>query len=164
MKTSRILKIAVASALVALILPVAQMWAADMKPEKTEMPTMTLAQLHAKQLPLIRQTLENVRKAVEAGQKEQALAELKKVKDLLTMTDQILAQNIQPAFVNTVCPIMGSKIDPAQVTPALTREFNGQKVAFCCAMCPPAWDKLTDTQKQAKLSAAQAAAEKEHQH
>ncbi len=58
------------------------------------------------------------------------------------------------AFVNTKCPIMGSKIDASKVTAELTREFNGQKVAFCCGGCLPAWDKLTDAQKQTKLDAA----------
>jgi hypothetical protein len=36
----------------------------------------------------------------------------------------------------------------------LTRDFNGQKVGFCCDGCPPAWDKLTDEQKTAKLASA----------
>ncbi len=49
---------------------------------------------------------------------------------------------------------MGAKIDLRNVSAALTREYKGQKVAFCCAMCPPAWDKLTDAQKEAKLKAA----------
>ena len=53
--------------------------------------------------------------------------------------------------VNDRCPIMGGKIDPANVPDALTREFKGQKVGFCCGGCPAAWDKLSDAQKQAKL-------------
>lgn len=53
--------------------------------------------------------------------------------------------------VNDRCPIMGGKIDPAKVPAALTREFNGHKVGFCCGGCPAAWDKLSDTEKQAKL-------------
>jgi hypothetical protein len=58
------------------------------------------------------------------------------------------------AFANTKCPMMGSRIDASKVTPALTREFKGQKVAFCCGGCPAAWDKLSDAEKQAKLDAA----------
>ncbi len=58
------------------------------------------------------------------------------------------------AFVNLRCPIMGTPIVPGNVTPDLTREYKGQKVAFCCSMCPPAWDKLTDAEKDAKLKAA----------
>ena len=42
----------------------------------------------------------------------------------------------QPAqrrwFANTKCPIMGRPIDPAKVTESLTRDYKGQKVAFCC--------------------------------
>ncbi len=54
-------------------------------------------------------------------------------------------------FVNSSCPMMGRKIDPAKVPDTLTRDFKGQKVAFCCADCPAAWDKLSDTDKAAKL-------------
>jgi len=55
--------------------------------------------------------------------------------------------------VNTKCPIMGGKIDPANVPAKLTRMFKGQKVGFCCGGCPAKWDKLTDEQKEAKLNA-----------
>lgn len=57
-------------------------------------------------------------------------------------------------FVNSVCPIMGTPIHPASVPASLTREYKGQKVAFCCSMCPPVWDKLTDAEKDAKLAKA----------
>jgi hypothetical protein len=57
-------------------------------------------------------------------------------------------------FVNDKCPIQGEAIDPAKVTPDLVREYKGQKVAFCCGMCPPQWDKLTDAEKDAKLAKA----------
>jgi hypothetical protein len=56
-------------------------------------------------------------------------------------------------YVNVKCPIMKGDIDPAKVTDATTRVFNGQKVAFCCAGCPAQWDKLSDKEKQAKLDA-----------
>ena len=58
-----------------------------------------------------------------------------------------------PPVVNALCPIMGSKMDPANVPPGLTRMFRGQKVGFCCAMCLPIWDKLSDDDKKAKLAA-----------
>jgi hypothetical protein len=57
-------------------------------------------------------------------------------------------------YANTACPIMGSAIDPAKVTEALTRTYKGQKIAFCCNGCPALWDKLDDAQKDAKLKAA----------
>ena len=56
--------------------------------------------------------------------------------------------------VNAKCPIMGNAIDSAKVPQELTRVYKGQTVGFCCAMCPPAWDKLTDAEKDAKLQAA----------
>ncbi len=56
------------------------------------------------------------------------------------------------ACVNSTCPMMGNPIDPAKVPVSLTREFYGQKVGFCCGDCLPAWDKLTDNQKAAKLA------------
>lgn len=59
-----------------------------------------------------------------------------------------------PAYANTKCPIQGNVINPAKVTPELTREYKGQKVAFCCGGCPAAWDKLTDAEKDGKLKAA----------
>ena len=55
-------------------------------------------------------------------------------------------------FVNSSCPLLGSKIDPANVPDTLTRDFKGQKVAFCCADCLPKWDELSDTDKAAKLA------------
>jgi len=54
-------------------------------------------------------------------------------------------------FANTKCPIMGGAIDPAKVPESLTRVYKGQKVAFCCGMCPAKWDKLTDAEKDAKF-------------
>jgi hypothetical protein len=57
-------------------------------------------------------------------------------------------------FINTRCPIMGTPIDPNNVPANLTREFKGQKVAFCCGGCPSLWDKLTDKEKEAKLQQA----------
>ena len=57
-------------------------------------------------------------------------------------------------FANAKCPIMGSPIDPATVPANLVKDFNGQKIAFCCAGCPEAWDKLSDAEKTAKLAAS----------
>jgi hypothetical protein len=57
-------------------------------------------------------------------------------------------------IVNARCPIMGGK----PVT-ALTRDYNGQKVGFCCGGCPAQWDKLTDAEKNVKLAKAMAASQ-----
>jgi hypothetical protein len=70
-----------------------------------------------------------------------------------------LVKRLKPAssptgkFVNARCPIMGGAINPARVTDDLTREYKGQKVAFCCGGCPPEWDKLSPAEKDAKLKA-----------
>ena len=60
----------------------------------------------------------------------------------------------QAKFVNTRCPMMKNPIKPDEVPDKLTREFKGQKVAFCCPGCPDAWDKLTGAEKTAKLAKA----------
>ena len=62
------------------------------------------------------------------------------------------------AVVNATCPMMGNKLDQANVPAGLTREFQGKKVGFCCGGCPVAWDKLTDARKSDKLAAAMAPA------
>jgi len=56
--------------------------------------------------------------------------------------------------VNSKCPIMGTALDRTKVPPSLVQDFEGQKVGFCCAMCPPQWRALSDDQKRAKLAAA----------
>jgi len=58
------------------------------------------------------------------------------------------------ATVNAKCPLMGSKFNNAKVSPDLVREFEGQKIGFCCAGCPDKWDKLSDVEKATKLATA----------
>ena len=122
------------------------------------------------------QQVEAAKKAIEAGDKTAALAALTKIEANLqavkTMAAQKHYKNCQkcgsdktcpkkstekaarPAVVNKTCPMMGTKIDPANVPDNLYREFKGQGVAFCCGGCPDAWDKLPDEEKQAKLDKA----------
>ncbi|NQU75799.1 MAG: hypothetical protein HQ546_05740 [Planctomycetes bacterium] len=70
-----------------------------------------------------------------------------------TTTPAEMVQKSQAAgFVNVRCPIMGTTIDPANVSDSLTRTHKGNKVAFCCAGCPATWDKLSDAEKDAKLA------------
>ena len=69
-----------------------------------------------------------------------------------TETAKVVQAAVQ--FANVRCPIMGTAMTLASVPENLTRQYKGQKVAFCCAACPPAWDKLSDEQKAAKLAAA----------
>ena len=53
------------------------------------------------------------------------------------------------AAVNTKCPMNGEMADQA-----VTTEYNGHTVAFCCSKCVTAWGNLDDSQKQAKLEGA----------
>ena len=62
------------------------------------------------------------------------------------------------ATVNAKCPMMGNKFNSAKVPLDLVRDFAGQKVGFCCAMCLPKWDKLSDVDKAAKLATVMAPA------
>ena len=125
---------------------------------------VSLSEIHSKTIPHALQALANARKAVQAGHKAHALAELQKIELALQLTHQTLAQHVQPSFVNATCPVMGSKINPAKVTANLVREYKGQKVAFCCAGCPATWDKLSVSQKQAKLVKAKVAQPMQYKH
>lgn len=77
---------------------------------------------------------------------EEKMAEMK-----CPMCGKMMAE--EPKVVNSACPITGKKIDPYDVPDNLIREFRGEKVGFCSPNCPPAWDKLSDAEKQAKLDA-----------
>lgn len=109
---------------------------------------------HAKHLPMISGSIEKAIKAIEAGNKETALAELHKAQKMLTVIKKGIAKYVTPKFVNSKCPLMDSPINPDKVTKNLIREYKGQKVAFCCSKCLPKWDKLTDAEKDAKLAKA----------
>jgi len=111
----------------------------------------TLEAIHSKRLPALRASVEQAIRHTEAGHPQAALEELRRLQNSLVALQEALGRHLQPAYVNTRCPIMGSPIDPAKVTAELTREYQGQKVAFCCGGCPAAWDALTDTEKAAKL-------------
>ena len=148
MRKRRLVQITIATCLIALLLPMAQSWAANHMHNDPKASVLTLEQLYNKQLPLLSQALADARKAVQMGHKEHALAELTKVENHLAIVHKTLGTHVTPAFINATCPIMGSKINPAKVTANLVREYKGQKVAFCCAGCPAAWDKLPNSQKQ----------------
>ncbi len=52
--------------------------------------------------------------------------------------------------VNDYCAIMPE--DP--VDPTITREWNGQKIGFCCQGCLKDWDAMTDVQKSDAVKTA----------
>jgi hypothetical protein len=53
--------------------------------------------------------------------------------------------------VNTKCPIMGGDISVPDLTAELVKDWNGQKVGFCCPPCLEEWDELSDEQKAERL-------------
>ena len=112
----------------------------------------SLDRIHSEQLPAVLKSIDEAVGAVEAGDSKAALNELHKAKKLIAAVNEAIGRYIKPKFVNNRCPVMGTPIKPGKVTKNLIREFKGQKVAFCCARCPAKWDKLTDTEKQAKLA------------
>ncbi len=114
----------------------------------------SLEEIYSRDLPMAILSIGQAIKATESGDKKTELAELNKAVNMLVTIHAALGKHVKPQFVNSRCPIMGSPIDRDKVDASLTRDYNGQKIAFCCGGCPSAWDKLTDAQKQAKLSGA----------
>ncbi len=112
--------------------------------------------------------IEHAEKAVKNGNQEKALAHLadarKAVKQVAhhMMHHGTKAENAQAKhaakespearFANSKCPIMGKRINPEKVKPALVRQFDGKQVAFCCGGCPRRWDKLSQEEKARKLA------------
>jgi hypothetical protein len=115
---------------------------------------VTLRMIHAQQLPALQKAILSAARQVESGNSQAALAELKRAQDMLEGLQKTLEQQVKPRFANARCPIMGAPIQAANVPLSLTRSFEGQKVAFCCASCPNAWDRLSHPEKAAKLAAA----------
>ena len=115
---------------------------------------LSLEKIHSEHLPMVSQSIDKAIKAVEAGNKETALAELHKAQKMLATVKDGIGKHVKPKFANISCPIMGSPINPEKVGKNLIRDYKGQKVAFCCGGCPSKWDKLTDAEKTAKLAKA----------
>jgi iron-sulfur cluster repair protein YtfE (RIC family) len=115
---------------------------------------------HQADIKALKTHIEAARAAVTAGESKTALAELDKAHGLVAKLaayhapKEAKATAKTGAIINTRCPMMGREIDPANVPENLVREFNGRKVGFCCGGCPAAWDKLSETDKQARLEKA----------
>jgi Cu(I)/Ag(I) efflux system membrane fusion protein len=56
-------------------------------------------------------------------------------------------------FLNARCPIQGARLDLADIPESLVRDYKGGKVGFCCTGCPEQWDRLSDAEREEKLSA-----------
>lgn len=121
---------------------------------------LSLEKVHSRHLPMVSMSIEKALKAIQRGDNRTAVAELNKAKKMVAEIDLAIGKLVKPKFANTRCPIMGSPINPDKVSKDLIRDYKGQKVAFCCQGCPQQWDKLSDTQKAAKLAKAQPAAQK----
>jgi predicted metal-binding membrane protein len=115
--------------------------------------------MHAKYAQVLQDAVDRLdaaAKALEAGQHDQAIAELKAARALVADAQKAIAGMLpkDQKVVNARCPIMGTKLDVEKVPAELTRMHKGQKVGFCCEGCPVAWDKLTDAEKDKKLQEA----------
>ena len=128
-----------------------QMGGMDMKHPMTA-ETLSLEKIHSRHLPMVMLSIDKAAKAVESGDTKTALAELHKAQKMLRAIYGAIGTHVKPQFVNNRCPIMGSPINTNMVAKNLTRDYKGQKVAFCCDGCPSAWDKLTDAEKNTKLA------------
>lgn len=112
----------------------------------------TLDSIYEHDLGMLSKAVSNAIQLLQNGDSKAALAELQRIKTTTEGFRQALAAHVTKSFVNNRCPIMNSPIQPDRVKENLVREFQGQKVAFCCGGCPSAWDQLSDSQKQQKLS------------
>ncbi|MHC4394232.1 MAG: heavy metal-binding domain-containing protein [Planctomycetota bacterium] len=113
---------------------------------------LSLEKILSGHLPMVSKSIDRAVKAVEAGNKQTALAELHKAQKMLVTIKEGIGRHVKPEFVNVRCPIMGSPVNLDKVAKNLIREYKGQKVAFCCAGCPATWDSLSDDQKNIKLA------------
>jgi len=117
-----------------------------------EAETLSLEKIYSEHLPMVSQSIDKAIKAVEAGKRETAFAELRKAREMLALVKDGIGRYVKPRFANVRCPIMGSPINPDKVAENLVRDYKGEKIGFCCGGCPGQWDKLTDAEKGAKLA------------
>ncbi len=121
-------------------------------PKAAQAPSLSLEKVHSGHLPMVSASIDKAIKAVESGDKKTALAQLNMAKKMIAEINLAIGKLVKPKFANARCPIMNSPINPNKVTKDLIRDYKGEKIAFCCAGCPAAWDKLSDTAKAAKLA------------
>ncbi len=121
-------------------------------PKAAKAPSLSLEKVHSGHLPMVSVSIDKALKAVQSGDKKTALSELNKAKKMIAEIHLAIGKLVKPKFANVRCPLMGSPINPDKVTKNLIRDYKGEKIAFCCAGCPAAWDKFSDTTKAAKLA------------
>lgn len=102
-----------------------------------------------------RAAIQNAIEAIDKSDTKAARTEMEKADKLLMTVYKSMEENIDKMpCVNERCPISGKTIDMTNRPKDCTRIYKGMKVGFCCPNCPPEWDKLTDTEKEAKLKAS----------
>jgi hypothetical protein len=117
-------------------------------------------QEHKAKVEELAKALDAAKKAADSGDAKAASAAIDKAIALLKEAQESMTKMMASAspatvaVVNARCPITGEKIDPAKVPADLVTTYKGQKIGFCCGMCPPAWDKLSDADKDRKLADA----------
>lgn len=114
--------------------------------------TLSFEEIYSRDFPIAISSIGQAVKAIQSGDRQTELNELSKALDKLITVHKALGTQLKPQYANSIiCPIMGSPIDINTVDGSLTRRYKGRKIAFCCAGCPSAWDKLTEIQKQTKV-------------
>lgn len=63
--------------------------------------------------------------------------------------DAQAAGDVNMGVINATCPVRGGPVNEA-----VTLDYNGHKVGFCCAGCIDGWKEMTDEQKAAAINAA----------
>jgi hypothetical protein len=146
--------------------PACQMCHAKISPETAcpmcKMCCMKMRQEHMAKMDEAVKALAVAKKAADSGDAKAAAVDIERASALLKEMQEAMqacekaAATAAPkdGVVNARCPITGKAFDPAKVPSELTRMYKGQKVGFCCPMCPPAWDKLSDAEKDKKLQDA----------
>lgn len=128
--------------------------AAEAAAEKPSKAQESLEAIYSRRLPGLQAALQRVIDQLEAGYSQNDMVEeLRKVQTLVDDLQKALGEHVKSKFINSRCPILRMPIDAASVPANLTRDYRGQKVAFCCEGCPAAWDKLPDAEKTTKLRA-----------
>ena len=119
---------------------------------KGDMKCAMTCQKNMEDLSSAMMSLDAAIKAIDAGDNTGAKADIEKARGMLADVKMSIEKCMaQMPVVNEKCPITGKSIDKMNVPADLTQMYKGMKIGFCCPACPPAWDKLTDTEKDAKL-------------
>lgn len=137
----------------------------------TAAPACPVCQVKSSQKKHVTAALEALgaaKKAADAGDAKTASAQIAKAQTHLGLVQKEITEKCSLCaaddgkIVNVRCPIMGSKVNPDKISSKLIREFEGQKVGFCCGGCPAAWDKLSDAARDEKLRAVLAPGSEGH--